>query len=166
MKIYLSFLIVFFLLGGAFPQEGDIKGKKAINFKLEDIEGNIFELKNEIGKGPILLTFWATWCKPCAEEMVQFNKIYNELESKGFNLVGISIDNEKSVSKVVPYVKSRGYKFPILLDTNSEVGRKYYAQAVPFSVLIDIEGKIVYTHLGYLPGDEIKVKKLIQNLLK
>lgn len=166
MRFYFSLLFAMLLFVNILPQEDEIKGKKAINFKLEDIEGNIFELKKEIGKGPILLTFWATWCKPCAEEMTQFNKIYNEFESKGFKLVGISIDNEKSVSRVLPYVKSRGYKFPVLLDTNSEVGRKYYAQAVPYSVLIDKEGKIVYSHMGYMPGDEIKVKKLIQDLLK
>ncbi len=166
MKLTFTCLFLIFFISVTLPQNDEMKGKKSINFILEDMDGNKVELKNELGKGPVLLSFWATWCKPCAEEMVQFNKIYNELHPDGFKMFAIAIDNEKSVSRVIPYVKSRGYKFPVLLDTNSEVARKYYAHAVPFSVLIDKEGKINYTHMGYVPGDEIKLKKLILDMMK
>ena len=145
--------------------QNDSKNKKAINFKLEDVDGNIVELKKEIGNGPILLAFWATWCKPCVEEMAEYNKIYKEYKSKGFKLLAISIDNEKSLSKVKPYVKSKKYEFPVLQDINSEVARKYYAQAVPYTVIIDKDGKIIYTHLGYMKGDELQVKKIIEEQL-
>jgi len=163
------FLVLFFLFAAVqvLPQEGEIKsGKKAPNFKLEDIDGNYIELKSLLGKGPVLLSFWATWCKPCVEELSEYKKIYNDLKDKGFNMVAISTDTEKSVSKVKPFVKSKDYPFTILLDTNSEVARKYYANAMPYSVILDSKGNIVYSHLGYKKGDELQVRKKLEEMLK
>jgi len=162
-------LIVFILsaVTATFSQEETAtRGKKAPNFKLEDLDDNIIELKSLLGKGPILISFWATWCKPCVEELSEFSKIFNEYSSRGFQMLAISTDNEKSLCKVKPFVKSKKYKFPVLLDTNSEVARKYQAQAVPYSVILDKEGNIVYSHLGYMKGDEIHVKKKIDEMLK
>lgn len=166
MREFVAFIFCLTFSFTVFAQEENQVGKKAPNFKLEDSDGNIFELNKETGSYPILLSFWATWCKPCVEEMAEFNVIYSELKSKGFKMFAISTDNEKTVSKVKPFVKSKGYSFPILLDTNSEVARKYYAKAVPFTVLIDKNGHIVYSHLGYMRGDEVQVKKKIEELLK
>ena len=73
--------------------------------------------------------------------MAEFNKIYKEYKDLGFTILAISTDSEKSVAKVKPYIKSKGYNFPVLLDTNNEVARKYYAQQMPFTVLIDKNGK-------------------------
>lgn len=143
-----------------------IKGKKAPNFVLTDIDGNSFELQKNLGEGPVLLSFWATWCKPCLEELNEYQKIVNEFAAKGFKMYGISTDNEKTVAKVKPFVKSKNYKFKVLLDTNSEVARKYYAQQIPFSVLIDKKGQIIYSHLGYMKGDEKKVRSLIEAQLE
>ena len=146
--------------------EEDHTGRKAPNFKLINLDGKYIELNKETGNGPILLSFWATWCKPCLEEMAEYNSIYNQYKEKGFRLLAISTDTEKSVAKVKPYIKSKGYNFPVLLDSNNEVARKYYAQQMPYTVLIDKNGNIVYSHLGYMKGDEQKVEKLISELLE
>lgn len=164
---YFLVLYFVFLAVQVLPQEGETQsGKKAPNFKLEDLDGNYVELKNLIGKGPLLISFWATWCKPCLEELSEFKKIYNDLHPRGFNMVAISTDTEKSVSKVKPFVKSKDYPFAVLLDTNSEVARKYYANAMPYSVILDSRGNIVYSHLGYKKGDELQVRKKLEELLK
>ncbi len=167
MKLLLLFAFVLFV---SFPMvaqnEEDITGRKAPNFKLVNLDGKYVELNNETGNGPILLSFWATWCKPCLEEMVEYNKIYEQYKDQGFKLFAISTDTEKSVAKVKPYVKSKGYNFPVLLDTNSEAARKYYAQQMPYTVILDKSGNIVYSHLGYMKGDEQKVEKLITELLE
>jgi len=167
MKLFLFLLLVFVISLSIFAQnEDDITGRKAPNFKLVNLEGKYVELNSQTGNGPILLSFWATWCKPCLEEMVEYNKIYQEYKDLGFTLLAISTDTEKSVAKVKPYIKSKGYNFPVLLDTNSEVARKYYAQQMPYTVLIDKSGNIVYSHLGYMKGDEKKVANLISELLE
>jgi len=167
MKLFLFLLLVFVISLPIFAQnEDDITGRKAPNFKLVNLEGKYVELNSQTGNGPILLSFWATWCKPCLEEMVEYNKIYQEYKDLGFTLLAISTDTEKSVAKVKPYIKSKGYNFPVLLDTNSEVARKYYAQQMPYTVLIDKSGNIVYSHLGYMKGDEKKVANLISELLE
>jgi peroxiredoxin len=154
-----SFLLI------AQEKEGDV-GRLAPNFILENLEGDYIELNEEIGDGPVLLSFWATWCKPCIEELVELKKIYNDYKEKGFKLLAISTDNERTVAKVKPYVKSKNYNFPILYDTNSEVARIYYARAVPFTVLIDKDGSIVYSHMGYMRGDELVVRNKVHDLLE
>ena len=80
-------------------------------------------------------------------------------------MFAISTDNERTIAKVKPFVKSKNYNFPVLLDTNSDVARLYYAQAVPFSVLLNDKGYIVYTHLGYMRGDEVNVRNTVSELV-
>lgn len=162
--IAVLFFILFAVTISAQDKEGTA-GRTAPNFILENLYGDLVELSEELGEGPILLSFWATWCKPCIEELSEMKKIYKEYEEKGFKLFAISTDNERTVAKVKPFVKSKNYKFPVLYDTNSEVARLYYARAVPFSVLIDKEGKIVYSHTGYMRGDEIALKDKIVELI-
>lgn len=165
----LSLIIICIALFSTFvsaQSEEDLKGRKAPNFKLTDLNGKFVELNKETGNGPILLSFWATWCKPCLEEMSEFNKIYSQYKDKGFKLLAISTDAEKTVAKVKPYIKSKGYDFTVLFDTNSDVARKYYAQQMPYTVMLDKNGNIVYSHLGYMKGDEIKVEKLLLELLE
>ena len=165
---FLSFVIlVMFVSFSVLAQnEEDLTGRKAPNFKLINLDGKYVELNKETGTGPILLSFWATWCKPCLEEMAEYNKIYDQYKDKGFKILAISTDAEKSIAKVKPYIKSKGYKFPVLLDTNNEVARKYYAHQMPYTVMIDKNGNIVYSHLGFMKGDEQNVEKSISEMLE
>ena len=167
MKIVFALIIVVLFSFFITAQESeDLAGRRAPNFVLENLDGDYVELNQEIGEGPILLSFWATWCKPCIEELAEFKKLYNEYKDKGFKLLAISTDSERTVAKVKPFVKSKSYDFPVLYDTSGDVARIYYARAVPFTVLIDDKGAIVYTHLGYMKGDELvvisKVKEMIE----
>ena len=161
MKIVVILLSIFVFSVSLFSQDDSGGIRKGPDFTLENLDGDQVELFNEVGDGPILLSFWATWCKPCLEELNEYKQIYSEYKDKGFKMFAISTDDENSVAKVKPLVKSKGYNFPVLLDTNSDAVRLYYAQSIPYSVILDKEGMIIYSHLGYMRGDEVKVKKII-----
>lgn len=167
MKKFLLLVMVFLCGINLYSQtEKNTEGAKAPNFVLENLDGDIIELNEEIGEGPILLSFWATWCKPCIEEMSHFHEIYEQYSEKGLKMFAISTDAEKTVSKVKPFIQSKGYNFPVLLDTNREAARDYFAQNIPFTVIIDKNGNIQYSHLGYKRGDEIEVTEIIKKLIK
>lgn len=163
MRLLTTFLIVFIFSLLLYSQDESQGIRKGPNFKAENLDGDLVELSAEIGDGPILLSFWATWCKPCIEELKEYKKIYEEYRDKGFKMYAISTDDERTVAKVKPFVKSKNFKFPVLLDTNSDIARLYYAQSVPYSVILDRKGYIIYSHLGYMRGDEVKVKDIISS---
>lgn len=167
MSKILLILIALFVIPLSAQDEKELTGKKAPEFKLENINGKIVSLSKITGEGPVIISFWATWCKPCAEEMSELKKILKEYKSSNVKVVAISTDNEKSVSKVKPYIQSKGYgDFIVLLDTNQEAARKYYATTVPYSVIINKEGEIVYSHMGFMKGDEIKMRQVLDKLIK
>ncbi len=168
MKTLLVTQIIFFVFVTTLAQSNNQSGSDRIapNFKLENIDREIIELKNFIGSGPVLLCFWSSCCKSAVMQVEAFSSLYEEYKDEGFLMLAIATDDEKTVAKVKPYVKSKDYKFPVLYDTDGSVARVYYAFDVPFSVLIDKSGSItVYSHLGYMKGDEIELEKNIKKLL-
>ena len=142
------------------------KLSQAPNFTLPDMNGKKVELKSLLGKGPVFIHFWATWCKPCLEELPYLDKMGQTYKDKGLAMVAISIDDPKTVNKVKSLVKSRRFKFLVLLDTAQEVSNLYHVQDVmPTDILLDAKGMIRHTHTGYKPGDEVTLEKEIAKLL-
>ena len=154
--------LLFFLIALNFT----VAQSKAPDFELESINGNSVQLSNALKEGPVFINFWATWCKPCHQEMDELKKLYKKYHSEGIQFFSISIDAERSISKVKPFVKTKKYPFIILLDTNSDVARDYFVQAVPYSVLINKKREIIYSSLGYKKGDEKKLAAYFDKLIK
>jgi cytochrome c biogenesis protein CcmG/thiol:disulfide interchange protein DsbE len=167
MKLFISLIIMFLIQTVLFAQSNvsAASGRLAPNFKLEDLDNEIIELKNFIGKGPILLCFWSSCCKSAVSQIEAFSDLYIDYEARGFTLLAIATDDEKTVAKVKPYIKSKKYKFLVLYDTDGNVSRMYYAFNIPFCVLINKSGEITYSHLGYMKGDEIELVNKVKVLL-
>lgn len=159
MKLFKS-LIILSLLTTIFISSATIS-----DFSLKMIDGSVFKISDHIGKKIILIDFWAIWCKPCMKFLKKLDKISMEFKQK-LLVISISTDDSSSFSKVGSYIKSRRYKFPVLLDPDSSVGRIYNpAGKVPFTMIINKAGKIVYTHIGYIPGYENEIRKEIKKLI-
>ncbi len=126
------------------------------NITLKDINGktvNVAELSND-GK-PIIIDFFATWCKPCAREIAAIHEVYPDWqEETGVKVILVSIDEAQDVNKVKPMVDGQGWEFETLLDPNSDLKRALGIQMIPYTMVIDGEGKIVYRHSGYADGVE------------
>ncbi len=157
-------LILFFTFTVTFAQNA--VNKKAPDFEIETISGDEVALSDFLGNGPVLINFWATWCKPCVEEMKYYQEIYNKYKERGLTLLAISEDHERSVAKVIPYIRSNNYNFTVLLDPDNSVARDYYVRVVPHTYVIDANGNIVFSHSGYKKGDEKEVEKIIVELLE
>ncbi len=135
------------------------------NFKIKTIDNSRVELKDLYSKGAVLVNFWALWCEPCRAEMKYLNAIYKKYKDKGFTILGINQDSPKSVSKVRSYISSQKINYPVALDPNAQYLQKLNGQSVPYSLLYDSNGKLVYKHSGFLPGDEIEIEKQIEQTL-
>ena len=141
-------------------------GRKAPDFRLKTLDGSTIKLSDNLHRGPIMVDFWATWCVPCLKEMVHFQKLYEEYHDRGFEIYGISIDNPRTASKIKPMVKSKGFTFPILLDPNKEVLKKFGGRnVIPYTVILSPNGEIVATYEGYKAGNEKIVEKEILKYL-
>ncbi len=138
---------------------------KAADFTLRDLAGQEVHLADLSGK-VVVLSFWATWCGPCKEEMPHLNKLYGEKKDAGLVVLSISTDDARSASKVKPFIEKMGYSFPVLLDRESTVIGTYNpAKTLPFTVLIDRKGNISHVASGYNPGDEVAIAQKVEALL-
>jgi len=117
------------------------------DFKLELITGGTVSLSSYRGK-VVLLSFWATWCVPCQQEMPAMQKLYDQLKSKGLVVVAVDVAEDKAT--VAAFLRKNGYTFPVLLDTTGEVAGNsvYSANAIPTNYIIDKNGKIRGRKIG------------------
>ena len=134
------------------------------DFTLKSLDGSAYKLSDHLGKKVIVIDFWATWCKPCKKLLKRLNKIYLANTDR-VEVLAVSVDDASALSTVESYIKGRGYAFKVLLDTDSSVARMYNPSLkVPFTMIIDKAGQIAYTHSGYIPGIEKKIKAKIEEL--
>lgn len=132
------------------------------DFTLDDVDGKAHSLSDYLGKNVILISFWATWCEPCKKEMDQLQTLYEAHKDKGLMILSISMDEPETQGDARPFVKQRGFTFPVLLDTETLVTNQLNPRrAAPFSLIIGRDQKIAWEHEGYVPGDEEKLEAAV-----
>ncbi|MAI79379.1 MAG: hypothetical protein CL917_10595 [Deltaproteobacteria bacterium] len=140
------------------------RGDLAPDFRLEGLdEGSRYDSSQMEGR-VTLVNFWATWCRPCEEEMPAMERLYSELGGDEFTLLAISVD--ESTEDVAEFQERMGLTFPILLDPSQVTSTLYQTTGFPESFLIDQEGRIVERYVGPREWDHPdyvqRVKRLIE----
>jgi len=157
MKKSISFLLLFTLIFQVNAQLPKIN--------LKDVRGNSIDVSKISNNGkPIIVSFWATWCKPCKAELNTIAEEFDDwVDETGVKLVAVSIDDARSASRVEPYINAMGWEYTVLMDPNGNMKRAMNVNNVPHTFLLDGNGKIVWDHNNYSPGDE---HELYQEVLK
>jgi peroxiredoxin len=142
------------------PEEGHL----APDFALKTLEGNTVRLSEFRGQKVVLINFWATWCPPCRLEMPTMQQIYSEYKARGFEILAINIEpNAKQA--ISDFVKELRLTFPILLDPDMKVTRKFRVIGLPVSILIDRQGIIRTQNIGYHDWTNRASRKQVESLL-
>lgn len=157
-RLILLFLVVFSVSNISLAQS------VLPNITVSKLGGTKISLNEFVKEGkPLVISFWATWCKPCNNELSEISDVYNEwLADADFNFLAVSIDDSRSIAKVKSMVNGKEWPFTIILDQNQDLKRMLNVSNIPHLFIFDSKGKLEYQHKGYVPGNEQEViNKLI-----
>lgn len=129
-----------------------LKGKKV---RLTDFRGHV-----------VIVSFWATWCGPCKQELKVLNEHLKSKKAKGLRILAISMDSPETAADVRNIVRRYKWKMIIIHDKDGSIGAVHNPRgSIPFTMFIDRSGKLYTTHSGYSQGDNKEIEKRINTLL-
>lgn len=133
------------------------------NTNLTTLDGKSVKIQDEISKDKItILSFWASWCMPCINELDAINEVYEDWqEDFNMELIAISTDDARTQKRIRPMVNGKGWPYKILLDKNQELKRALNISTIP-QIIILKDSKIIYIHSGYSPGVEDEFYEIIK----
>lgn len=154
-------LVVFLVFAGLFAVSG-ASGLPPVVIRTPDgREANAAFLGN--GDKPYVVSFWASWCRPCLQELQAIGDIYDDWLSHGFKLIAISADDARTKASVLPMIHGRGWDFEFYLDENGDLRRALGVNQIPHTFVFSADGKVVYQHTGFIQGMEFDLfEKMIE----
>ena len=129
------------------------------------LDGKQVRLSALLEEGPLLVSFWATWCAPCKKEMIFLEEFHQKYNENSFRVLAISTDSPKSMSKVKSYIRAKKYTFLVGIDPNQEIAKKMNALLMPTTLILNKDRKVSWYHQGFIPGDEQEIEAQIRAAL-
>jgi len=163
-RLNLLFIMTFFVSLTVFGQTAQFP----TSANVYDLQGKRVNLKDYVKNGkPTLISFWATWCKPCKLELTNMAELYPDWQEKyNLEIVAISTDNARTLPKVRTIVSQKRWDYIILNHPGNELQTTLNFMTIPETFLLDGEGNIIYRHSGYVSGDEYELEEQLEKLLK
>ena len=158
------FTLLFLSKSVMFAADSDL-GSKIPDLKLKLLDGQKVTIHELLKDGPLLIDFWATWCKPCKKVMKYLDQYHNEYSDKGFKVLMINQDSPRSMGKVKTFIRSKKFDFLIGLDPNQKIAKKLNGLIMPTLILVAQDGSIQWRHQGYMPGEEKEIEHKIRLIL-
>lgn len=142
--------------------------KKLPSVPVQNLAGRVVSTESFINSEvPVVLSFWATWCKPCLLELETIAEVYEDWQMEApFRFIAVSTDDSRSATRVRSMTAGKGWPYDVYLDYNQEFMRALNISSVPYQVVVNTRGEIVYEHSGYKPGDEIYLFEKIKELYR
>jgi thiol-disulfide isomerase/thioredoxin len=140
-------------------QNDESKLRKLPSVMIKTVNGENFNTADISNNGkPVIISFWALWCKPCIKELTTIAEVYDDWqEETGVKLVAVSIDDARSSSNVLPTVNGKGWEYEVLLDQNGDFKRAMNVGVIPHTFLINGKGEIVWQHTSFVEGGELEL---------
>lgn len=130
---------------------------------LEDVDGRSSALSDYLAGKLCVVSFWATYCGPCKKKTEDLQPIYEKYADHGLMVIAISIDEPETQGQVRPFIRQRGISYPAFIDTECQaIDLLNPRRTLPFTVIIDRQGKVAWSHVGWVPGDE----KLLEGVVR
>jgi cytochrome c biogenesis protein CcmG, thiol:disulfide interchange protein DsbE len=160
------FLLVF--VAFLTPQATLLAQSELPDVTIKTLNGQNVKLDDVVKKGKItVLNFWATWCNPCKKELDTLKEFYADWKKEyDVEFIAISIDNAGTLKKVKPMVAQKNWEYTVYTDEQQDLLRALNFQTIPQTFLLDQNKKIVYSHNGYVAGDEYELEDQILKLAK
>lgn len=155
----LALVLGVFLLGACSNSGAIETGKKAIEFTLNDIDGNRVSLADYSGK-VVILDFFADWCPPCRQEVPDFIKLEEQYGASGFSMIGVALVDRNAAKA---FSDRMGINYPVLIDDGNVSAAYGPIRSIPTTFVIDKDGKVRKVYIGYRPKDvfEKDIKELL-----
>lgn len=133
---------------------------------LKTLEGQTVNTSEHVNNGKItIFSFFATWCTPCKKELDAIADMYGDWQEEyDVELVAITIDDSRQLTKVKPLVAQKGWEYVVLSDAKKELMQALNFQTIPQTFIVDQNGETVYAHSGYAPGDEYEIEEKLEEL--
>ena len=125
------------------------EGVAAPDFTGELMDGTSITLSELQGK-PVIINFWATWCGPCVKEMPAFERLKDDFGDK-IGIIAVNCGDDAETVK--DFVEENGYTFPVVLDEEYSISMLYPTNSIPYTVVLDAEGKVTHISTGALDAD-------------